>query len=107
MISSVCLTMRFAITFLPLFRPLRISELASRSTIGHCVCWCVLVLWGGYVSRSGASVNGSVAIGCTDGRVVDRPPDEDTYERTIQPHHPTPQYLNPKLTWALRKRFFW
>jgi hypothetical protein len=36
MISSVCFTMRFAMIFLPLFRPLRISELARRSTMGHC-----------------------------------------------------------------------
>ena len=36
-ISKECATIRMAISFLPLFRPFIMSELVSRSMIGHCV----------------------------------------------------------------------
>lgn len=36
MISSVCFTIRAAMIFLPLLRPLRMREQVRRSTIGHC-----------------------------------------------------------------------
>ena len=36
MISNACLTMRIAISFLPLLRPCIINESVRRSTIGHC-----------------------------------------------------------------------
>ena len=35
MISKACFTIRTAITFLPLLRPLRMIEQTRRSTIGH------------------------------------------------------------------------
>lgn len=43
MISRVCLTMRAAMSFLPLLRPLRIKAQQRRSTMGHCCCRMVAV----------------------------------------------------------------
>lgn len=54
MISIACLTMRTAISFLPLFLPCIIRELVNRSTIGHwaflnLLAWYLPAVWGIYI----------------------------------------------------------